>query len=204
MPSGKGPFSNLVMSATETIISFAVKKVLDKAIGGPTAVITGYHKVHFVLLYRVIREAERDAKIQKEVRKIQENLASLIAFGQSMLHAIPPKPEPPSAEIGALFEKNRNAAFTKELNAFYAGVKNIVETLREYVGAAREIVNRTEKELDALEKRLDSKNVKHGALRKISNAARQQDIDLIRVVELEDLSNMRGRAEARLEAYLNY
>jgi hypothetical protein len=38
------------MSATETVVSFAAKQVIDRVFGGATRIVTAYHKAHFIML----------------------------------------------------------------------------------------------------------------------------------------------------------
>lgn len=122
------------MSATETIISFAVKKVLDKAVGGPMPIVTGYHKTHFILLARAIQESNRDSDIQN-------------------------------------------------------------------LDLARDLSKRTAAELAKVEKNLDMKGAKWDAMRKISNARRFEDIQFIKIDEMDKLSNQIGDAQRLLNAY---
>ena len=192
------------MTITETIVSFAVKKVLDKGIGGPISVITTYHKTHFVFLYKIIKESERDWDIRKGIWSIQENLAKFIEYGKKLLLGIPGKPEPPSDDLGVLIDKKRNAEYSALLKDFGLGIKNVIEYLREYVAKARDVESRTIKELDDLEKRLDLKKASSVNLRKISNASRQKEIDLIRIDEMQSIREIRSQVEARLHKYENF
>ena len=48
------------MSATETIISFAAKQMVDRVFGGATSIVTAYHRTHFIVLARAIAEVGDD------------------------------------------------------------------------------------------------------------------------------------------------
>jgi hypothetical protein len=65
------------MSATETIISFAAKQVIDRVFGGATSIVTAYHKTHFIVLARAIAESNRDAKIQESLSEVKKNINGL-------------------------------------------------------------------------------------------------------------------------------
>ncbi len=192
------------MTIADTIISFAVKKVLDKAIGSPTSFITNYYKAHVVLLYRVITAAARDGNIQQDINKIQDNLVALSKTGQTILNAIPPKPEPPSEEIGALFDKNRSAAFSKVIAAFRAGVENVLERLREYDQSVRKLEDKTDRELDDLKKRLESERSSAKGLRAISLASRLEDVEYLQIRGMEDIRRVRGQFDSRIKSYTSY
>jgi len=190
------------MSATETIISFAVKKVLDKAVGGPMPIVTGYHKTHFILLARAIQESNRDSDIQKTLAAIQKNLKDMKEYGASLVKAIPSKPEPPSTDMeGLLLDATKNAEFTKQVEAFSAGVTNVLETLRHYLDLARDLSKRTAADLAKVEKNLNMNGAKWTAMRKISNAKRLEDIQFIKIDEMDKLSKQIGQAQSLLTAY---
>ena len=190
------------MSATETIISFAVKKVLDKAVGGPMPIVTSYHKTHFILLARAIQESNRDSDIQKTLAAIQKNLKDMKEYGASLVKAIPSKAEPPSTDMEGLFlDAAKNAEFAKEVEQFSAGVVNVLETLRHYLDLAGDLSKRTAADLAKVEKNLNMKGAKWDAMRKISNARRLEDIQFIKIDEMDKLSNQIGDAQSLLNAY---
>ena len=191
------------MSVTETIISFAVKKALDKAIGGVTPIITSYHKTHFVLLARALQESNRDQDIQKTLEQIRKNLAQAIDAGTRMVQGIPKKPEPPSSDLGFLVDKEKNKKFSNEIDAFSAGVRNVLEMLRDYTDTAEDLVKRTAKELAKIEKNLDMKGAKWAAMRQISNAKRLEDIQYIQVDDMEDLQRVISSAKSLTKVYAN-
>src|ERR1043165_4671612 len=113
------------MDATEIIIKYAVPAVLNKALGGPTAVITGYHKAHFVILAKALQESSRDADIQKQLDAITENLKKIEDYGAALLDAIPAKPEAPEGDMSDL----ANPDYLKRVEEFAKGVTNILEAL---------------------------------------------------------------------------
>lgn len=187
------------MSITETIVAFAVKQALDKAAGGPMPIVTAYHKTHFVLLVQVLREAERDGKIQDSLREIRENLQAFLAAGNKMLAGIPDDPVPPEVDIAG----GSAAELSEQMKAFGEGLKNVIERLGDYIALAKEIEARTEKDLAALEKKLDRKGAASADLRTISNASRKKEMDLIRLTQMKQLREVRSRAETRLKSYQN-
>ena len=190
------------MSATETIISFAVKKVLDKTVGGPMPIVTSYHKTHFILLARAIQESNRDSDIQKTLAAIQGNLKDMKAYGTSLVNGIPAKPEPPSTDMEGLFlDAAKNAEFSQQVEAFSAGVRNVLETLGHYLTLARDLSKRTAADLSKVEKNLNMDGAKWTAMRKISNAKRLEDIQFIKIDEMSKLSRQIGDAQSLLKAY---
>jgi hypothetical protein len=190
------------MSATETIISFAVKKALDKAVGGPMPIVTSYHKTHFILLARAIQESNRDSDIQKTLAAIQKNLKDMKEYGAGLVKAIPSKPEPPSTDMEGLFlDADKNAEFSKQVEAFAAGVKNVLETLDNFLTLARDLTKRTAADLDKVEKNLNMNGAKWTAMRKISNAKRLEDIQFIKIDEVDKLSKQTGQAQSLFNAY---
>jgi hypothetical protein len=192
------------MSATETIIAFAAKQALDKAIGGATPIVTAYHKTHFILLARAIQESNRDQDIQKTLQAIQKNLTDMKNYGTRLLKAIPPKPEPPSADAAELLAPATGKEFFKLAGEFTKGVENILDTLGNYVKTADDLLNRTAGELAKVEKNLNMKGAKWAALRQISNAQRLQDIQFIKIDEMDKLSKQVSAAKSLIAAYSNF
>src|SRR5262245_16452683 len=130
------------MSATETIIGFAVQTALNKAVGGPMPIITGYHKTHFMLLARAIQESNRDTDIQKTLEAIRKNLGDMKSAGQRIIKAIPAKPEPPSSDMGIFVDPKQNKEFSKVVADFTKGVNNVTELLRNYIDNADDLIKR--------------------------------------------------------------
>jgi hypothetical protein len=187
------------MDATEIIIKYAVPTVLNKVLGGPTAVITGYHKAHFVILAKALQESSRDKDIQDQLEAITENLKKIKAYGSALLDAIPAKPEAPEGDVSALGDPE----FHKRVEEFGKGVTNILAALQAFIDAAEDITARTKTELAKVEKNLNMKDAKWAAMRQISNAARLQDIQFIKLKEMEALSRTLGSARSLLKTYQN-
>ena len=190
------------MDATELIIKYAVPAVLNKAIGGPTPIITGYHKAHFVILAKAIQESNRDQDIQKTLAAIRDNLGKIKEYGVTLIKAIPPTPEPPSADVAQVLDPT-NTEFGKQVEAFAQGVTNILNALRAYIDAAEDILKRTKGELAKVEKNLNMKGAKWAAMRQISNAKRLEEIQFIQLREMEALSRQVGSARSLYKAYEN-
>ena len=189
------------MSATETIIAFAVKAALDKAVGGPMPVITGYHKTHFVLLAKALQESSRDQDIQKTLASLVTNLADVKDVGQRLIKAIPQKPVPPSADVPDLLDPAKNKQYSKQVAAFGQGVSNVLALLADYVKSADDLLKRTNGELAKVEKNLNMKDASWPAMRQISNAKRLEEIQFIKLKELDALSKTVGAARSLFKAY---
>jgi len=189
------------MSATETVIAFAVKAVLDKVVGGPMPVITGYHKTHFVLLARAIQESNRDADIQKTLEAIRKNLTELKSAGQRLIKAIPAKPEPPSSDVADLLDPVKRKQFDKDVADFGQGVRNLLESLGNYIKNGEDVLKRTDGDLAKVEKNLNMKGAKWTAMRQISNAKRLEDIQYIKLKEIEALSSVVSDVKTLYKAY---
>jgi len=59
------------------------------------------------------------------------DLKDMREYGASLLKAIPAKPEPPSTDLEGMFlDPAKNAEFTRQVEAFSAGVTNVLEPLR--------------------------------------------------------------------------
>jgi hypothetical protein len=187
------------MEATEIIIKYAVPAVLNKVLGGPTAIITGYHKAHFVILAKALQESSRDKDIQDQLDAITDNLKKIKAYGSALIDNIPVKPEAPEGDMSALGDP----AYQKRVEEFAKGVSNILEALQAFIDTAEDITGKTKANLDKIEKNLDMKGAKWPAMRQISNAARLQDIQFIKLKEMEALSRTLGTARSLQKAYAN-
>jgi len=185
----------------ETIIGFAVKTTLNVAIGGPTSVVTGYHETHFKVLARALQESSRDADIQKSLEEIRKNLKSMKDSGARIISKIPAKPEAPSAAVTDLLDPVKNKAYAKEVKVFSAGVTNELEALSAWIKAAEDMVKRTSGELAKIEKNLNMHKARWPALRQISNASRFQEIQFIKIQEMDALSKQLATVKALHAAY---
>jgi hypothetical protein len=166
--------------------------------------VTAYHKTHFILLARAIQESNRDQDIQKTLQAIQKNLTDVKNYGARLLKAIPPKPEPPSTDAAELLAPATGKEFLKLAGEFTKGVENILDTLNNYVKTADDLLNRTAGELAKVEKNLNMKGAKWAALRQISNAQRLQDIQFIKIDEMDKLSKQVSAAKSLIAAYSNF
>jgi hypothetical protein len=138
---------NSTMSATETIIGFAAKQVVDRIVGGPASVVTAYHKLHFVVLARAIAESNRDAKIQNSLAELKKNINGLTEAGEQIVRAIPDPPVPPSSDLSFLVDRKKAATFQQQCDAYAKGVQAIITVLEDYIAKVSECVNTTEKQL---------------------------------------------------------
>ena len=75
--------------------------------------------------------------------------------------------------------------------------------LNDYIAQAGDCADQTNAQLKQIKSNLDMKNVKWVAMRQISNAARQQDIDLILIQDLPKLSAKVSQARTLVEKYKN-
>ncbi len=176
------------MSATETIIGFAVKQVLDKTVGGPMPVITAYHKAHFILLTRALTESNRDSKLQDTLREVDKNLQAYTRKGRELLALIPNNPQPPSSDLSFLLDQAKAANLTKQIGDYIRGVKCVIDALETYLRGAQEIAKETEANLKQIEAKLNMNDTKVVGMRAMSNHYRTLEVFTIR----EDIPKLRG------------
>jgi hypothetical protein len=191
------------MSATETIISFAAKQVVDRIFGGPTSIVTAYHKTHFIVLARAIAESNRDAKIQDSLAELKKNINGLTGAGDQILSAIPDPPVPPSSDLSFLVDRQKAAAFQKRCDAYAKGVQAVIAVLEEYIAKVGDCINRTDTQLRFIQSKLNMEEAKWTAMRQISNRARQTDIEFLRIGDIQDLKQQMNKAKALLQKYQN-
>jgi hypothetical protein len=193
-----------VVSATETIVGFAAKQVVDKVFGGPTKIVTAYHKTHFVVLSRALAEANRDARIQDSLAKVRESIKALTTAGVQILRAIPDPPVPPSSDLSFLADREKAAAFQKRCEDYLKGVQAVIGLLEEYIAKAKACMEATTLQLKTVEGKLNMQGAKWGAFRQISNSARQTDIQFLQLDDIPDLQRQISRAETLLRKYRNH
>ena len=73
--------------------------------------------------------------------------------------------------------------------------------LRTYIDSAEDVTKRTKGELDKVEKNLNMKGSRWTAMRQISNAKRLEDIQFIKIDDMEALSRVLGSVRTLLKAY---
>jgi FlaA1/EpsC-like NDP-sugar epimerase len=191
------------MSATETIVSFAAKQVIDRVFGGATRIVTAYHKTHFIVLARAIAEANRDAKIQESLSEVKKNINGLTDAGGEILRAIPDPPVPPSSDLSLLVDRQKAGSFQKQCEIYGKGVQAVITILEEYIARVDECINKTETQLRFIQRKLNMENAKWAAMRQISNRARQTDIDFLLIGDIPDLKKQANSAKSLLQKYKN-
>ena len=190
--------------ATEFVIGMAAKSALDRAFGGAAPVVTGYHRFHFQLLARALQESNRDQDIQKSLEALRKNLDELKAYGKRLVEKIPARPEPPSADVAEVLDPAKNKVYARRVAEFTQGVANLLELLGAYVKSAEDVHKRTKDELAKIEKGLDMHASRWDAMRKISNARRLEEIQFLRLREMDALAKQIGAVKGLRSAYENF
>ena len=156
----------------------------------------------FVKQHRLIGSYGRNrADIQKTLEAIRKNLTELKSAGQRLIKAIPAKPEPPSSDVADLLDPVKRKQFDKDVADFGQGVRNLLESLGNYIKNGEDVLKRTDGDLAKVEKNLNMKGAKWTAMRQISNAKRLEDIQYIKLKEIEALSSVVSDVKTLYKAY---
>lgn len=188
------------LTTTEKIVSWGAKKVFDKAVGGIAPVISSYYKLHFVLLSRVLKEWNRDKKLQDAIEKIRKNLTQVRAEGRKFLRAIPGKPVPPALDGDLADDPAHRDKFDKDMKAFIKGVNHVRHALMDHIRETEALIKKTKDDLSKVEKKLESGG---SSLRQISNLSRLQDVQWVRIKAMSELQSHVSDAKSLLKAYNN-
>jgi len=182
------------LTATEWVISIAAPAVLGRLLGAPAAAVASYHRMHFIILNRIATEVSRDWDIQMELRNLQVNLRDLASAVSKVLHIIYMDPKPPSVEITYPVDNEKMRQAQQRIDDYYVGVKNTVGILDMIIRLQSDVLDRTNRELAEISKKLNTKDSKMPGIRRYANHYREFDIFCISNLDMGDIRNLRGKA----------
>lgn len=186
--------------AAETVVGFVMKQAINRALGGPTSIVTGLHQTHMIFLSRVIRESLRTEEIWVTLREVERNLREFIAKGKALLDAIPARPEPPSGDLGIFFHPAQAEQLTEDTDRFRQGAAEAIEVLEAYLAGARDIAAETGPALEIIESKLQRGASLVPGLRAFSNEERELEIFGVRE-QIPMLRQQISLVDARLREY---
>jgi hypothetical protein len=188
------------LSVTETIITFAAGQVLKKVFGPVSVPVWQFHKAHFIVLSRALKESARDQEIQDRIRDVRGGMAAWIEHGRKLLATIPADPEPPSSDLSFLADAIKAAEFQRRCNLFRAGVQEAIAYLEAFAVEADSAHSQLLKTIESIDSGLDNKQMSWAALRTISNATRAMDLNFLRL-EMPGLRSVIADVQRRLKQY---
>lgn len=188
------------MSVTETIITFGIGQGLKRIFGPVSVPVWQYHKAHFIVLARALRESDRDQEIQDRIREVRASMAAWIEHGSKLLTAIPANPEPPSSDLSFLVDQAKAIEFKKRCDLYFAGVREAIAYLETFAVEADNAHGQLHNAIRSIDSGLHDKEMSWAAMRQISNARRSQDLDFLRL-DMPKLRSVVGDVQRRLRQY---
>ncbi|MEO0995059.1 MAG: hypothetical protein AAFX62_14775 [Pseudomonadota bacterium] len=184
------------LSTTETVMLWAAKTAFEKSLGRFGPAIANYHSHHFKLLYQAGKIWSRDRDLQKTITEIKSNLDNMRDEGNRLLRQIPDKPKPPA--YGGDWDNFERASMD-----FLAGAKRVRGLLTPHIRKTEDLIKRSKRDLNALEKKLKEQSEKASSLRQVSILSRLQDVQYVKLTSLGKLQRHANAARSKFNDYNN-